>query len=186
MKNKICLLILTVCCSLLADAQTNDTSTNSSKFYFGGHIFVRTEKYNSIYEVSPSVGYYVTDQFLVASSFYFSKYKLIQYIDDKKSTSNYNYYGPSIFLRYYLAKEKFFSNLFLHSEYMMLKSDYSFLNSAQKTEKGNYNANIFQTGIGYRQIIANRFFLNFLVLVEPSPHKNTPYKNPTLRIGVEF
>ena len=154
--------------------------------------------------VAPEVSLRTVDQLHVGFRFLYQYYNYKNYYWDN-STGDYlsyksNVYGGGIYLRYYLSSifDNFLGNLFAHVEYEYQYYTRPYTYSPQATGDfildpyGNkyirgteaVELNSFFVGGGYRQPLAGRVALDFLVLFNLNDTYNSPYSNPIFRLGV--
>ncbi|TKG97110.1 hypothetical protein EYV94_01395 [Puteibacter caeruleilacunae] len=178
--------LLCMVCSLSANVKAQQTGTFIDKVYLGGNFTFNYGRFYDVFEVAPNVGYYITPQFVLGSGVSFSRYGYRYEFQEKYYKSSDKYYGLSFFTRYYLSKkeEQILNNVYIHGEYEYLKSK---LNSRSvQSDKKVYSHWVPLAGIGYRQILKNRFALSFSLLFDLKDADHSPYRNPIMRIGIEF
>jgi len=157
----------------------------SDRVFFGGNLGLQFGDITLV-DVSPMVGYRITDKVAAGISFsyiyyHYKIYNPYSYLYEDMSS---NIYGTSIFGRYY-----FVENLFAHAEYEYLI--YSYDNYRPISSGGSYLKSTetvdvpgFYLGGGYRQPVGGRtsFTITILYNVMESPY--SPYSNPIIRAGV--
>lgn len=136
------------------------------KIFYGGNLGLQFGTFTFI-DLSPMVGYRVTDRFHLGAGYTFN------YISNRLTQRTLIIRGYRGFARYFLT-----SNLFTHAEYESLQGVFPFDNKAWLST--------FLAGIGYRQQIASRAFLDFQLLYNFSSNPYSPYSNPVIRGGVIF
>jgi hypothetical protein len=153
--------------------------------------------------VAPEVAIRTVDNLYVGFRFLYQYYNYKNYYWDRSTNSYLSYksnvYGGGVFLRYYLNSlfDNFLGNLFAHVEYeyqyYTRPYTYSAMGNGNILDpygntyvRGNeaIEINSFFVGGGYRQPVANRVSLDFLVLFNLNDSYNSPYSNPIFRIGV--
>jgi hypothetical protein len=127
-------------------------------FQFGDPTFI---------DISPQVGYQVTERFIPGISFRYMRFKSKYY--DYKS----NIIGGGLFARYFLTE-----SLFLQSEIEQLA-----ISNFMESLKLETTVSSFFIGGGYRQILSGNFSTNILILYNLNESRLTPYSNPIIRIG---
>ncbi len=175
------LLLFLVFISAIAYAQSplterQEQKPNSSIFdrlYFGGGVGLNFGTQTYI-EISPIVGYKITDRFSAGLGL---KYIYYKYNDDYLNYST-NIYGGGPFARYFVLE-----GLFIHTEFEVLN-----LEVPDPLSYRYYRANITSVflGGGYRQMIGNSSSLDILLLYNINESRNSPYQNPIIRIGFGF
>ncbi|MCD4772417.1 MAG: hypothetical protein K8R41_03420 [Bacteroidales bacterium] len=128
----------------------------------------------TVIELSPEIGYKITDNLTTGVGFSYQYYKDSRYIPEYKS----NIIGGSVFARYYVYRD-----FFAHAEYQMLKYDYMDWSSGNEEE---VTADGILVGAGYRQWIGKNVFSNLTVLFNINESLYYPYTSPIFRVGVYF
>jgi len=151
--------------------------------------------------VAPEVAVRTVDNLYVGLRFTYQYYSYKNYFWDDKNNQYLSYksnvYGGGIFLRYYLTSlfDSFLGNLFAHVEYEYLyytrpytydPAGYIFDPYLNTYSPGNQvvEFNSIFVGGGYRQPIANRISIDFMVLFNLNDSYQSPYSNPIFRLGV--
>lgn len=162
------------------DDQTAPEYRFSDRLFFGGGLGLQFGTLTLI-DISPVVGYRVTEKFEtgIGLTYKYYKYKDYYYVGGDLKT---NIFGGSLFARYHI-----FENIFAHVEYESLRYHYddnhgsgSILSSDQSTAV--YNS-IFVGG-GYRQRISQGSYFFMMALWNLNDSAFSPYSNPVLRMGV--
>lgn len=178
---KILLLLLLAVCSGTIQAQSDSIRRNTGRgpapkpfadrLVFGGNIGLQFGT-TTVINISPQVGYKVTDRFVAGVG------GTYQYVSLRYFNTRYEYkiLGYNLWSRYYP-----FENLFLHAEYNRLYSEWQ-----PWTMKGKYWIDGILVGGGYRQQIAGNFGANILVLFNVKPSDEWPYRNPIIQAGFGF
>ncbi len=154
----------------LGNVQRSETRPNP--WFVGGMIGGSFSNTGGSFEISPLVGYKVTDDFHVGSrlTYIYSSYDYGGYIGKK----SFNDYGGSLF-----ARHKFLNMLFAHVEYEVLSVEY-FVDQSQ-TSRRTIN-NLFVGG-GLFQQMGGRGFATVAILYNVLESEYSPYSNPVIRIG---
>ena len=106
------LIFLITCLPLISSAQGSDRPSAppppplQDRLWVGGGFGAGFSNLFTFIDVSPRVGYMVTDRWSVGPGFSY------QFLNDKLNMYNSQVYGPALFTRYQL-----FDFLFLHGEY---------------------------------------------------------------------
>jgi len=145
---------------------TGRTEPKPNPWFVGGMIGGSFSNNGGSFEVSPLVGYKITDDFHVGSR--------ITYIYSKYFGTSYNDYGGSLF-----ARQRFLKMLFAHAEYEVLSIEY---NNVQN-EKFRMTINSLFLGGGLYQQMGGRGFATIAILYNVLETKYSPYSNPVIRIG---
>jgi hypothetical protein len=152
----------------------------TDRLFFGGGLGLQFGTVTLI-DISPVIGYRVTEKLETGIGLTYKYYKFNDYYylgGDLKS----NIIGGSIFARYHILE-----NLFAHIEYESLRYRYdeyygsgSSITYSQRTAV--YNS-IFVGG-GYRQRISSGSYFFIMALWNLNDGAYSPYSNPVLRMGV--
>lgn len=164
---------------LLLSAQTGKTSGfQHDRLFTGGGIGVQIGQLTLI-DVSPHIGYFLTDKLAVGIGGTYQYYNV--------KTTYYKYstsiWGARSFGRYYLIPEAF-----AHVEYEYL--NYA---SALIDPYGYFTGNTERVGVdnvlvggGYRQPLGGNAWLNLIILWNINESVYTLYDNPIIRMGVDL
>jgi outer membrane protein assembly factor BamA len=150
---------------------------SESKFFdrvfFGGSFGIQfgTQTY---VELSPTIGYKITDRLSAGIGLKYIYYKL----KDRNYTYSTNIYGGGPFTRFFVT-----DGLFLHAEYEVLNMEVPDAFYFRYVRK---NITSVFLGVGYRQMIGDRSSLDLLLLYNINDNRNSPYINPIIRIGFGF
>jgi hypothetical protein len=150
-----------------------------SRLDFGGYIGAQFGTVTLV-DISPIVGYRVTDRFHTGVGFTYQYYRYDYSNAPDYSTSSY---GTSVFGRYFIWRD-----LFAHVEYAPLYVtyyDYYYDNTGfySYREQGNTWVHDFFIGGGYRQVLGGKAFMSLMVLFNVNETYYSPYRNPVIRIG---
>jgi hypothetical protein len=170
--------VLFVLITLSTSAQEKPKPKPQSDFweriYFGGNFGLNFGTNFTVVEVSPIIGYKITEELSAGIGITYIYYK------EKIPAYNFTYetsiYGGNIFARYF-----FVENLFAHVEPGALNLDvpapfYPYTLSRE------WVANFFVGG-GYRAEIGSNSSLLFMLLYDVIDDPNSPYQNPVIRVG---
>jgi len=172
----------------------------AERLYFGGALGLSIGSYSSLVDISPIMGFGVTDDFIVGIGLTYKHYRLKDYYynsaDGSFSDSRTNIYGGSIWARYFLSKTEIpiIENIFLHGEIEPLTfvNQYKFspggniqdpYGNRYIEEKERINITGVYLGGGLRQMVSNRSYLYIEVLWDFNEGLYSPYSNPRIRIG---
>ncbi|MGD1848203.1 MAG: hypothetical protein ACFB10_22655 [Salibacteraceae bacterium] len=136
------------------------------KFTYGGGLGLQFGTV-TIINLSPAIGYRVTDKILPGISFTYS------YYSDTQLDVSATIYGGSVFARYYPLPQ-----FFAHTEYEVLNGDWL-------AEQSRFNVRSFFIGGGYSYRIAPRVVFNLLGLWNLNDGTFSPYQNPVVRGGFQ-
>ena len=147
------------------------------KIYIGGNFGLQFGS-TTVVNVSPQIGYRVTERFIpgIGVTYIYYNYRN-PYTNSRYESS---IYGGSIFAKYF-----FTPNFFGHAEYEELNLDgYDiYLNTYSRL----WVPSLFIGG-GYNYPLGRRGFVQLLALFEVLQDRNSPYyrNNPIIRIGFGF
>lgn len=140
-----------------------------NRIFFGGNIGAQFGTY-TFFEISPLVGYRITDHFSAGIGITYNYLKIRLGKADYKT----DIYGGRVFARYFV-----WENLFLHGEYEVLNGQWDYY-------KERFNIESILAGGGYRQMISDRAAMTLLVLWNFNQNNYSPYSNPIIRGGFTF
>ncbi|KAF0194700.1 MAG: hypothetical protein FD166_3421 [Bacteroidetes bacterium] len=169
-------------------AQENRPSEKSrftDKLFFGGGLGLQFGTVTLV-DISPVVGYRVTEKFETGLGFTYKYYRYKDYYIDYNTGIGYdlksNILGGSIFARYHILE-----NIFAHAEFERLRYSYDdFYNSGSVvfSERRTAFINSIFVGGGYRQRITSGSYFFIMALWNLNDSSLSPYTNPVLRMGV--
>lgn len=154
----------------------------SDKIFVGGGLGLQFGTLTLI-DVSPIIGYRVTEKFETGLGFTYKYYKYKDYYaigSDLKS----NILGGSVFARYHI-----FENVFAHVEFERLHyryDDYYNSGAGLQSDRITANFNSIFVGGGYRQRISKGSYFFIMALWNINEGALSPYSNPVLRMGMVF
>jgi len=171
-------LLLIISFFLVITNITKAQRSYDSKFFTGGSLGLQFGSITLV-DVSPIVGYRLTDKVDIGIGITYKYYK--SYIIDLSTNTQYdfasNIFGGSVFARYH-----FTDNFFGHVEVEYL--NYTFDNY-QYGFKQNQTVDITSifVGGGYRQPMGSNSYLTLMVLYNLNETQYSPYSNPIIRVG---
>jgi len=148
------------------------------KIFFGGGLGLQFGNVTLV-DVSPIIGYRVTERFHTGIGLTYS------YYNDKRFATDIDYsaYAGSVFTRFFITE-----SLFAHAEVEALNTEIVTFNSSTlaivKRERKWIDS--YLVGGGYYQRIGQRSGVYMLVLWNLNETEFTPYSNPVFRIGFSF
>ncbi len=165
----------------------NEMDTWKSKIFLGGHASLQYGRFTDIFEVSPALGYYIQPQWVAGAGLVYAYHAYAMETQDGLLTSEDNYYGASLFTRYYFKSEKykFLNKLYAHGEYEFLLGQFNLVEDNQSFMQTHRHKTPI-VALGYKQNLGTRTALNFTLGVALGPKDKIPYRNPIIRIGLEF
>ena len=161
----------------LGDANKLPSKTKGpSPWFFGGMIGGGFSSNGGSFEISPLIGYQVTEKFQIGSrlTYIYSSYDYGSYI----GRQTFNDYGASILGRY-----TFFKQVFGQIEYEVLRVQFPTYYSSSM-EITNHTVNSLFIGGGFMQKIGGRGFTSIAILYDVLESEYSPYSNPLIRIGI--
>jgi hypothetical protein len=189
--------------------RTGEAPQNKTPFgqrlFFGGALGFSVGTFSSMVDVSPIVGYSVTNDLMVGIGLTYKYYRYRDYyaqIDENGTIVDLvdfkaNMFGGSLWSRYFLTSTEIpvIENIFLHAEIEPLL----FINKYTPDPDGSY-IDIFNTryilqddqvsltgiflGGGLMQPIGGRSFMYLELVWNFNEELYSPYSNPRIRIGV--
>lgn len=188
MFHKRSLAVITVCFLLFyysGFAQKN----SESRFYFGGNLGLMFGTYTVI-DISPLVGYKVTERFHVGAGLTYTYYKYsIEGTNTGANSMSFStsIYGGRLFTRYFVA-----SNLFLHVEDELINLDLPdlaeyYANHRFVLSRQWLNSVLVGGGYGYGfGSDGPAISISVLFRLNHEFEDFYPYQNPIIRIGLGF
>jgi hypothetical protein len=158
-------------------AQNRERGIQDSRIFTGGGLGLQIGTITLI-DVSPHIGYYLTERIAVGIGGTYQYYRI--------KTDQFEYstdiWGARAFGRYY-----FLENIFGHIEYEYLNYE-----AALVDPYGFYSGDIKRVGVnnvlvgaGYRENIFGNSYINALLLWNLNETVYTLYSNPILRVGID-
>lgn len=168
----------------------------SDRLFTGGNIGFQFGD-ATVLDLSPILGYKLTNQLVTGLGFTYKYYKfndffIYQLNNGQRISKDYkgNYLGGSLFARYYLKSNDFdfLNQLFLHTEFEHLIHSYTnyYPNESRTdldSEKTKIDVQSIFVGGGLRQPLGQRASAYIMVLWNLNETTYSPYNNPILRIG---
>lgn len=147
----------------------------ASRLFFGGDIGFIFGDYTNI-ELSPLIGYRLTDRLSIATQFKYS------YTKSKYYDISFSDYGLALSSSYNITKQ-----IFAHVEYEYISIDSQLYNLwGLYTNQKRISFNNILVGGGYRTQIGDRSFANLMILWNISNNAYSVYNNPIIRMSFEF
>lgn len=179
---------VTVACFLLFLNSGFAQRNTESKFYFGGNLGLMFGTFTVI-DISPLVGYKVTEKFHVGTGLTYTYYKYQE--DGPNNTKGESFetsiYGGRLFTRYFVV-----SNLFLHVEDELISielPDLALYYSTGNIDTKRQWLNSVLVGGGYGYGFGSdgpAISISVLWRVNHEFEDFYPYQNPIIRIGLGF
>ncbi len=168
--------------------------------YLGGNLGLSLGTNSTYIDVSPHVGYYLSDQISIGigATYKYSRGTLFNYnfgtgVIMGKDRFTGQYYGGQIFTRFHLPQDLpgLLSGLFAHAEYEPLRYSYTIEefdgnnNSINKSDGTIFVNNVF-IGAGLMQNVGVKSSSYIMVLWNLNETYESPYANPLFRVGFTF
>lgn len=165
-------LVLLFITGLHAQDKKNEKEVPRSRIVLGGGLGLQFGNITLI-DISPIVGYKVTERFLVGLGFTYQYYR--HKYQDPFLDINYetNIYGGSVFARYYVWKDLFG------------QAEYQYLTYKPYLMDNRVDVNSYLVGGGYRQRLSRNFAATIILLFDLSESMYSIYQNPIFRIGFQ-
>ena len=156
---------------LTVAGQSSDQSSIWDRIFIGGGLGASFGSTYSFVEVSPLIGYWITDRWAAGAGFTY------QYFGSKPFDYSTSIVGPRVFTRYHI-----FDWLFIHAEYEYLFLKYK---DATLTDPISVRSPGLLVGGGLSYSIGSASSMYLMVLYNLLENRYTPYAtNPVVRIGV--
>jgi len=144
----------------------------------------------TLIDVSPFVGYMLTQRFAVGAGGTYKYYRIRNYHYDFYQDRWYHFkshiYGGPLFARYLISRD-----FFAHTEYEFLRfrNEVYVQNPAQARYDRTFrheNVHSVFVGGGYRQRFGSGNAFEIMLLWNLNETLNSPYENPVIRMGFAF
>jgi len=150
-----------------------------NRFFWGGNLGFGASSDVVQIDLSPLIGYNITEKFAAGMGVTYQYYKDSRFINVKIET---NIYGGRCFLRYFV-----WNDIFIHAEYELLSLESKYFNpNYTNANNDRFFVNSIFLGGGYRMMIGESASINLLLLWNINESSTSPYTNPVLRIGFNF
>ncbi len=136
------------------------------KFYVGGNVGAQFGTFTFI-NLAPLVGFKVTERLSIGTQVQYQYFK-----DNSGAGFESHVYGYSGFGRYF-----FTDHLFGHTEYQILNGNFDYSGTRVNIP------NLFIGG-GYMYPVSDKVSLGIMALYEVLRRTYSPYRNPTINVGV--
>jgi len=156
--------------NIIAQQNSEKKQSFKDRVFLGGNLGLQFGTVTLI-EISPLVGYKITDDLSAGIGFTYQYYKDTRFNPDYST----NIIGGRTFARYYIYKD-----FFAHSELEILNYDAYYWPSS---DKDNITITNVLVGGGYNQWISQRASVGIMILWNLNEDINSLYTNPIFRIG---
>lgn len=179
---KIKILILVTIIFTIVSNKSFSQRSFGSRVFFGGNVGLQFGSVTLV-DISPMIGYRVTEDIDAGVSLTYKYYNVKDYYS--VSSQNYdletNIIGGGIFGRYHFTQ-----NFFFHAEieYLNFNQDvYYIYNNGIIKDKENIGITSIFIGGGIKQPVGNNSFFTIMLLYNLNETQNSPYTNPIIRAG---
>ena len=168
--------------------------TNKSLF-FGASASADFGRFQDRIEITPTIAFRIVPKTYIGLgttvAFYSTNNTIYEYDNDNtteiETKDRIWYLGGEIFLRFvpFEQKQTVIKNIFFQSSYEAI-----FGNGNYKDQSGNYDYKTDNytpfVGIGYKQPLSEKISLGILLSFKLNNEADSPYRNPMIRIALEF
>lgn len=185
-KARFLLIALMLTLTLPQIVAQNKTEDEQKKWFVGGNIGLQFG-YVTLIDISPYVGYMITDHFAMGVGATYKYYRIRDYFFDPYLNRWQHFrshiYGGPVFARYYISR-----SFFAHTEYEFLRfrnEIYVQNPGGQQYDRKYQHVNVHSIfiGGGYRQYFGLSNAFEILLLWNLNETPNSPYENPVIRMG---
>jgi hypothetical protein len=198
-------IVFSFCQIILAQNVKNSSEEKRSfgeRISIGGALGFGFGSNSILVDVSPIIGYSVTDNLVLGIGLTYKYHQMNDYYQKMDGTLHdyrSNIFGGSVFTRYFLTSIGIpvIENMYLHAEIepLIFQSDYTFVPGNRGEYRDGYNnyyiketdqitITSYFLGGGLRQMIGERSYMYIEALWNFNEELYTPYTNPRIRIGV--
>lgn len=181
----ILIIVVLFLTPIVSSAQRTDDE-GQKRWFVGGNIGLQFG-YVTLIDVSPIIGYMVTERLAVGIGATYKYYRIRDFFYDSyqgrwQHLQSHIYGGP-LFARFFISRQ-----FFAHSEYEFLRfrnEIYVQNAAAQRYDKQYVNVNVQSMfiGGGYRQFFGKASAFEIMLLWNLNETPDTPYSNPVIRMG---
>jgi long-subunit fatty acid transport protein len=172
-------LLLTQWNLLLAQNAPDDEKKKGfdwNRFFIGGNIGNFQFGIITSFEISPTLGYKITDKFSAGIGLTYS------YYNDRRYRMSTDIYGYRVFLSHVI-----YNTIFAYTEYEALSLESDFFDVAGLHQgQERFWLNSFFIGLGYKMEINDRAYGYIMLLYNLKETTDSPYSNPVIRVGINL
>jgi hypothetical protein len=146
----------------------------------------------NLIELSPALGYCITDRLSAAAGLKYMFYSKTR-VYSNQAAEKTNIYGPRAFARYILVKNlgEFLpvglnTNVFADVEFESNSLERKYFDYPTFPDKGRFWYDAFLIGGGFSQAASERINISFVMLWNTNPGYISLYNNPVIRFGIQF
>lgn len=169
----LAILLIGFSCTYVNGQSNSDRGSFKDKLFVGGNLGAQFGSVTLV-EISPLIGYKITEKFSSGIGATYIYYKL-------KRTSSFPAYETHIYGGRIFSQYQIIESIIGYTELEVLNLDI-YNSNESKFERGNVYS--WLVGGGYTQPIGNRASLNMYLLWDLIEDLNSPYENPIIRIGI--
>lgn len=158
--------------SQVENMETSNKLPFKERLFYGGGFGLQFGN-TTLIDVSPLIGYKITQKLGVGLNFSYKYYRLKNFYGNDIPLI-INVAGGSLFARYLILE-----NIFAHAEYEKLIYRTKTLTSGADIQA--YTSIL--VGAGYRQMMSERASMNLMILWNLNDTPDSPYTNPIIRMG---
>lgn len=186
MKARFVLIALMLTLTLPQIFAQKKTEDEQKRWFVGGNIGLQFG-YVTLIDISPYVGYMITDHFAMGVGATYKYYRIRDYFFDPYLNRWQHFrshvYGGPVFARYYISR-----SFFAHTEYEFLRfrnEIYVQNPGGQQYDRKYQHVNVHSIfiGGGYRQHFGSGNAFEIMLLWNLNETPNSPYENPVIRMG---
>ena len=181
---KLILQLFIIITAILVAKDMNAQRSFGSRIFTGGNLGLQFGSITLV-DVSPMIGYRLTEDIDVGITFTYKYYNYRDYYYYSPTNQYYdlktNIFGGGIFGRYYFTE-----NLFAHAEveYLDFSIDtYHLYNNGLIKDKEKVGITSLFLGGSYKQEIGYNSFFTLMLLYNLNETTYSPYTNPIIRAG---
>lgn len=167
---------------LIAQEEEEDVKDlpTRERIFLGGNIGLQISNINTMVNVSPIIGYRLTNRLSPGIGLTYQYYRDSGWANQSGFTAVSHIYGGSAFARYRILPQ-----LFAHVEFEALNLDSQMGFRTEPDRDSRFWEYNYFVGGGYRAFLGGRTHLNLMLLYNLNSSSVVYYQNPIFRIGVD-
>jgi hypothetical protein len=169
-------------------SQSPEDESRRGRFYIVPETSFWFGTYTTL-DLSPQVGYHVTDRWSVGTGMHYIYYRNIDYFSSYKWSTHM--VGIKAFTRLDLLRNAqeylpfyLFNDLFLHAEYEALSLERRYFDAPLFPDEGRFWMDNFFVGFGIMQRMGEFNGYSIMLLWNLNNTFYSPYSNPSYRVGL--
>lgn len=162
--------------------------SRKGKFYLVPETTFWFGTYTTI-DLSPQVGYHITDRWSAGTGFRYNYYRNISYYSPSDWSTHI--YGLKAFTRLDILRNAqdflpfyLFNDLFIHAEYEAQNLERRYFDAPLFPDEGRFWTNNYFIGFGIMQRMGRLNGYSIMLLWNLNHNYFSPYSNPTYRVGL--